>query len=190
MTDHKNTPDFLKEMGDVKPIEQDKVLVPTPGKPEIDPSYRRKVAVSYGRKDENFLTDGEVEGVAPLEVLSFKLSGIQPGVFKKLRQGKYPIDFHLDLHRKTVAEARQEVYLLFKAAIKFDYRVLLITHGKGLLSNPPARLKSYINHWLKQIDNVLAFHSAIEKQGGTGSVYVLLRKNDESVDSVNPSKYC
>jgi DNA-nicking Smr family endonuclease len=64
------------------------------------------------------------------------------------------------------------------------YRCLLITHGKGAQSNPPARIKSYVNHWLQQVENVIAFHSATPRHGGTGSVYVLLKKTPAS-DDVN-----
>ena len=40
-------------------------------------------------------------------------------------------------------------------------------------------LKGYVNHWLKELDAVQAFHSAQPQHGGTGAVYVLLRKNAE-----------
>lgn len=180
--------DFLQEMSDVKPIEQDKVHQPEKSTPSDNHIYRQKMAESFAKKDRNFLTDGEVEPVDPQEILSFKLDGIQPGVFKKLRQGKYHIDFHLDLHRKTVAESRQEVYQLLANSDRLGYRHLLITHGKGAQSNPPARLKSYINHWLRQVDIVIAFHSAQPQNGGTGSVYVLLKKPTEP-NRINHAKY-
>ena len=160
MQDSDEFNDFLAEMGDVNELNQDKIVKSSKNNTSTNQVYRQKMAESFGRKDRNFLTDGEVEPVEPLEVLSFKLDGIQPGVFKKLRQGKYGCDYHLDLHRKTVAEARHEVYELLRTASSFNRRVLIITHGKGIQSNPPARLKSYVNHWLKQVDLVLAFHSA------------------------------
>ncbi|MET1253720.1 DNA endonuclease SmrA [Aliikangiella maris] len=178
---------FLEEMAEVKPLEQDKVLTQNRNQPEINNIYRQKMAESFLKKDHNFLTDGEVVPVEPLELLSFKLDGVQPGVFKKLRQGKYDIDYHLDLHRKTVAQARHDVYQLLRASIRYEYRTIMITHGKGLQSNPPARLKSYVNHWLKQVEQVIAFHSAIQRHGGVGSVYVLLKKSAEN--TINPSKY-
>ncbi len=180
--------DFLKEAGDIRQIKQDKISPQKSAEDNINTPYRQKIAASFGRKERNFLTDGEVPSVDPDEVLSFKLDGIQPGVFKKLRQGKYGFDHHLDLHRKTVAESRTEVYELLKHASKKNQRVILITHGKGAQSNPPARLKSYTNHWLKQVDTVLAFHSAQPQHGGVGSVYVLLKK-PEKEDQLNPSKY-
>jgi len=188
MPDKTDIEDFYAEMSDVKKITQDKVIERQSITGDINSTYRKKVAQSFGDKDQNFLTDGDVEPVEPDEVLSFKLNGIQPAVFKKLRQGKYEIDYHLDLHRKTVSEAREEVFKLLRSATHYKFRTLLITHGKGAMSNPPARLKSYINHWLRQVDIVLGFHSANDRHGGAGSVYVHLKKA-EIPDKINQSKY-
>jgi hypothetical protein len=38
-------------------------------------------------------------------------------------------------------------------------------------------LKGYVQHWLQELEEVQAFHSAQPVHGGTGAVYVLLRKN-------------
>lgn len=187
MSNHSDSNDFIEEMAQVRPLKQDKIIKKTTPEAPLDKAYRQKMAESFGRKENNFLTDGEVPPVEPEEVLAFKLDGIQPGVYKKLRLGKYPIDFHLDLHRKTVAEARNEVFQLLRSSARYGHRTLLITHGKGIQSKPQAKLKSYVNHWLKQVDIVIAFHSAQPKQGGTGSVYVLLKKPKE--DKINQAKY-
>lgn len=190
MPKSEGTDEFLSELSDVKPITQDKVLTrPVASETTaINAGYRQKVAQSFSKTNQNFLTDGEVLPIEPEDILSFKLDGVQPGVFKKLRQGKYGFDFHLDLHRKTVAEAREEVFQLLRHSTQYNYRVLLITHGKGAKSNPPARLKSYIYHWLKQVDIVIAFHSAQPRHGGSGSVYVLLKKSDQQ-NKINQAKY-
>ncbi|MGX5174197.1 DNA endonuclease SmrA [Aliikangiella sp. IMCC44653] len=179
--------DFFAEMSDVKPLKQDKIVAHDNKGEQLNVAYRQKVAQSFGQKDRNFLTDGEVPSVEPLEILSFKLDGVQPGVFKKLRQGKYQSDCHLDLHRKTVAEARNEVFQLLKLSNQKAFRCITITHGKGMLSNPPARLKSYVYHWLKQVDTVIAFHSSPPQHGGTGSVNVLLKKSPTK--RINEAKY-
>lgn len=173
---------FLEEFADIQPLEQDKINVrkqePTNVAIEV-----KKAAAAFGKqKDQNYLTDAPVTPVEPQQVLEYKLDGVQTGVFKKLRQGKYVIESHLDLHRHTVAEARSAMYQFLQDALRHGFRTLLITHGKGERSNPPARIKSYVNHWLQQVPEVLAFHSAQKQHGGTGSVYVLLRKsNDERV---------
>ena len=52
-----------------------------------------------------------------------------------------------------------------------------IIHGKGLSS--PGRepvLKRHILGWLKKMDTVIAVSSATPRDGGTGAVYVLLKK--------------
>jgi DNA-nicking Smr family endonuclease len=51
-----------------------------------------------------------------------------------------------------------------------------IIHGKGYGSREQAPvLKSRLNHWLREQQDVLAFCSSRRDQGGTGAVNVLLR---------------
>jgi DNA-nicking Smr family endonuclease len=175
--DNKNP--FREEFADIKPLPQDKITLRKREASNVAIEVRKASAQFGRRKDLNYLTDAPVEPVEPLEVLEYKLDGVQTAVFKKLRQGKYAIEDHLDLHRHTVAEARTAIFQFLQSAIRQGFRTLLITHGKGERSNPPARLKSYVNHWLRQIPEVLAFHSAQKHHGGTGSVYVLLRKSED-----------
>ncbi|MGR5488606.1 Smr/MutS family protein, partial [Vibrio alfacsensis] len=56
---------------------------------------------------------------------------------------------------------------------------VLIVHGRGERSNPPALMKSYLAHWLTQIKDVQCVHSAQRFHGGSGAVYVMLRKSQE-----------
>jgi len=180
---------FLEEMQGVVKLEQDKISSRTnPEKAQQSIDYRRNAAEKHAEKYENFLTDGEVEQVEPEEILSFKISGIQPNVFKNLKNAKYRFDYHLDLHRMNVKQARNAVYKLISSAEVEDFRCFLITHGKGERSEQPAKLKSYVNHWLKQIEQVVAFHSALAKHGGAGSVYVLLKKPKQK-RKINQVKY-
>ena len=72
---------------------------------------------------------------------------------------------------QSLAESDSE-YLL-------DIRTVMIVHGKGERSNPPALMKSYVTTWLEQISDVLCFHSAQRQHGGTGALYVMLKKSPE-----------
>ena len=74
-------------------------------------------------------------------------------------------------------QARQEVFDFIADCQRYDARSAIILHGKGELSEPKAFLKSCVNTWLKQIPEVLAFHSAQKHQGGTGALYVLVKKS-------------
>jgi len=188
MNDHSDTnQSFLAEMQGVKPIEQDKIEK-VRKKVVSNSSYRQKAAVKKESKYQNFLTDGDVVRVQPNDVLNYKISGIQPLVFKSLRNAKYQFDYHLDLHRYTIQQAREAVFRLISSGEIEDLRCFLITHGKGERSSEPAKLKSYVNHWLQQIDQVVAFHSALPRHGGTGSVYVLLKKPKQK-KQINQVKY-
>lgn len=171
---------FASEMGDVTPLKRDprERLIKTE---TVDASRRRQAATQMTARLDNFLSD---DGVPPLDawyVLDFKRPGIQNGVYRKLRLGQYETEARLDLHRYTVAEARRELWSFFKEARRLGLRTLLITHGKGFGNKEKSGsgvLKGYVNRWLQDIDDVQAFHSAQPQHGGTGSVYVLLRKSD------------
>lgn len=112
----------------------------------------------------------------PDDMLEFKRDGVQDGVYRKLRLGKYPIQARLDLHRKTLKEARSEVIQFIRQCMAMDIRTLLIVHGRGERSTPPALMKSFVSHWLTQISEVQCAHSAQRLHGGISAVYVLLRR--------------
>lgn len=170
---------FLSEVSGVAPLAQDKVIfTPTALTPTAAQLARRESAARALLRDDNFLTEEYVEMLDPNDVLSFQRPGVQHGVFRKLRLGQYPSEATLDLHRLIVREARQEVFQFIRDAMRLDLRSIMILHGKGERSNPPALIKSYTARWLTQLDDVMAFHSAQRHHGGTGAVYVLLCKSD------------
>lgn len=172
---------FLEEMKGVAPIksdnraEIDKSAETTPGQEE-----RRKAAVRLKTLDQNYLQSEGVPLLQSADVLAYKKDGVQNGVFRKLRLAQYPLEARLDLHRKTVEEARQEVWQFIRDCMRYELRSVIILHGKGDRNkDQTALLKSYVNHWLKDIPEVLAFHSALTRHGGTGAVYVLLKKSEQ-----------
>lgn len=59
-----------------------------------------------------------------------------------------------------------------------DIRAVLVLHGKGERSQPQALLKSYVSAWLPRIPEVMAIHSAERRHGGSGALYVLLKKSE------------
>lgn len=143
---------------------------------------RRRAAEEFQIEEDatNFLTLGEVKPRDPLEVLEWRQDGIQLAVFEKLRKGGYDIARELDLHQRTVKEARGDIYQLISKAHANNWRCVLISHGKGLRSPTPAKLKSYVAHWLTQHPLVLAYCSAQRNRGGVGSVYALIKKSAAS----------
>ena len=139
---------------------------------------RRKAAQQEQLKSGNLLDPASIINVVdPYDFLEFARPGVQHGVYKNLRQGKYEVQSRLDLHRHTVEQARVALWDFVEGCQKHGVRCALVTHGKGEGREQPARLKSCVNHWLRQIDNVLAFHSAQKQHGGVGSTYILIKKN-------------
>ena len=119
----------------------------------------------------------EVTEVDGGEILSFCRDGIQRNIFKKLRSGGYRISDELDLHGSTIKQSKEILVYYLQEAVQFEGCCIRIIHGKGLSSGKQKSvLKTYINHWLSEHERVLAFHSAKVKDGGTGAVYVLLKR--------------
>ena len=82
----------------------------------------------------------------------------------------------------TAAVARRELFGFIEQAFELGLRSVLIIHGKGESKAERERssiLKGCTDHWLRQLDIVQAFHSAQPRHGGTGAVYVLLKKSEE-----------
>ena len=112
------------------------------------------------------------------EELLFTRLGVQHKTFRKLRRGEFSIEAELDLHGQTKIEARQAIVQFLHACRDRGLRCVRIIHGKGHGSfQKRAVLKQYVNHWLRQRDEVLAFCSARPVDGGTGAVYVLLKRH-------------
>jgi len=168
--------------GDVQPLTgKGAYITPAPAKITPGMEARRSAAQAESSTAANPLdSDAVIAQVDPHDILSFSRPGVQHGVFKNLRQGKYEIQSSLDLHRKTVEQARQAVWMFVADCHAHGVRCGLITHGKGEGRQQPARLKSCVNHWLRQIDKVLAFHSAQKFHGSVGATYVLIKKNNQA----------
>lgn len=174
---------FQQEMAGVKPIRQERRVALKRSELSEDGARQRRSAAAAEADPENPLSD---EGIEPLDswyVLDFKRPGVQNGVFRKLKQGRYEAEARLNLHRMSVAKARRELYEFVEQASQMGLRTVLVIHGKGENSAEKQQasiIKGFVNTWLTQLDTVQAFHSARPRHGGTGAVYVLLRKGEEA----------
>ncbi|WP_346838024.1 DNA endonuclease SmrA [Microbulbifer sp. SAOS-129_SWC] len=169
----------LGQLGGVKPLAQERrVALQKGAEPQHNQRARREAATAEASVELNPLTGEGVDPVDPWDPLEFKRDGVQNGVYRNLRLGKYSVDARLDLHRHTVEMARRAVLEFVRDCMAADVRCALITHGKGEGRKQPAVLKSCVNAWLPQLHEVLAFHSAQKQHGGLGATYVLLRKSE------------
>jgi len=109
--------------------------------------------------------------------LLFSRNGVQNSVMRKLRRGQYRIEAEVDLHRLTAVQAHQTLVEFIAHCKRQHLRCVRIIHGKGLGSKDKLPvLKGRVNQWLRQWNDVLAFCSARQCDGGSGATYVLLRK--------------
>lgn len=128
--------------------------------------------------DDNGLSIDYVKPVDPHDFITYKQDGVQDGVYKNLRLGKYQIDSRYSLKGLKFNDARLGIFNTITACHERGIRTLLIEHGLGINSKPfPAFIKSYVNQWLQEMEVVIAFHTALKQHGGLGSVYVLLKKH-------------
>jgi len=180
---------FRETIGDVKPLKTVRVVVSTPVEDTPGLKMRRLAAVNDGKHPLDCLaSEDQITMVKPWAELSFKKDGVQHGVFKNLRLGKYAVESRLDLHGMKVEFARRRVLEFVRECVAANIRCVLISHGKGEMREMPALLKSCVNHWLRQMDEVLAFHSAQRFHGGFGATYVLFRKSAEKREE-NKERY-
>jgi DNA-nicking Smr family endonuclease len=168
---------FREAIGEVRPIDNGRIEKAPNGAPP-NPS---KLIEDEEKAFSDSLSDlYDPDEIQPGDILSFQRSGIQNQQFRKLRSGHFSIQAELDLHGYFLDDARKALQQFIRENQKSGYRVLRIIHGKGYRStNSGPVLKPMVNSWLRQCDEVLAFHSAQPRDGGTGAVYVLIKRLTE-----------
>jgi DNA-nicking Smr family endonuclease len=152
--------------------------LPTPLRPPGAPPRLRQ-----RDRDSNPLADEGVQPLDPWYVLEFKRPGIQNGVFRKLKQGRYPAEARLDLHRMSVARARREIYEFISECHALGLRSVLVVHGKGD-RQPDRRPRSACSRASSTTGCASSTRcrpstAPSPEHGGTGAVYVLLAKSEE-----------
>ncbi len=165
---------FREFMQGVKPLKQDKVPVT---KPPPSPVPKQRYLDEVLVRDEMLSDNYDQAEVEIGEELLFARPGIQHSVLAKLRRGHFSINAELDLHGMIVRVARVEVAKFLAECRNRNVRCARIIHGKGHGSwQKQPILKNKLNRWLQQREEVLAFCSARPVDGGTGAMYVLIKR--------------
>ena len=103
---------------------------------------------------------------------------VPPMITRRLHQGEFSIQEHIDLHGLSVESAKEVFEDFLRNAVLTGKRAVLIVHGRGLSSPAKPVLKSKVYEWLTSgpwRKWVIAFSSARHCDGGAGATYVLLR---------------
>ena len=185
MEDESKNDSFVDEMAN-QGVERVQFAVSTRNvRPPTDPTpgqvHRKRIIADaeQDRKRTNYLTIPSIDEVRvhPDDVLSWCSDGCQPGVFLRLKQGGYESQLTLDLHMIRVSEARHQLFSFISRCQQEDVRTATVVHGFGRKSRPPARMKGYVAHWLREHDTVTAFHSVPTKSGASPAVFVKIKKS-------------
>jgi len=165
---------FRAAIGGVRPVKRDFV---EPLKKRPPPRAR------FRRADEQSVVQESLHGkIEELEAsagerLRFRRPEIGERTLKRLARGRYAVQAEIDLHGMTKAQAEEALRDFINSSLLAGHRCVRVVHGKGLGSGfgGPV-LKASVNSWLRRWRNVLAFVSTRQVDGGTGAVYVLLRR--------------
>jgi DNA-nicking Smr family endonuclease len=112
----------------------------------------------------------------PLQPLD-RFAGVDRATAERVKRGRYPIEARLDLHGMTQAEAHRVLAGFVSLSRAAGRRCLLVITGHGRASG--GVLKAAVPRWLGEPElrhHVLAIAPAQPGDGGTGALYVLLRR--------------
>jgi DNA-nicking Smr family endonuclease len=173
---------FSQAMSNVKPLEK------KGGK--MVPAHVKKTAPPYPAHDVDQevmehlrdLVNGTIDMDITFsdEYIEGSLSGVDRNTMKRLKRGLIPIQDHIDLHGLTQIDAEIRVRDFLVKSQGRGLQCVLIVHGRGLNSPDSIPvLKERLPIWLNRGPArkiVKAFASARPYDGGTGAIYVLMRK--------------
>lgn len=166
--------EFRRAVADVRPL---------PEKPHVPTRPRPRPVARFSRAERaDVLRESLVVPVDPAELdtgehMSFRRPAVREDVLRKLKRGQFAVEAEIDLHGLGRYAAHTALREFLNDCVARRLRCVRVIHGKGLRSGPGGPvLKHVVNHWLRKIENVVAFASARPVDGGTGAVYVLLGK--------------
>ena len=174
MSKKTNITEFSKLLSGVQPLHNERIK---PHRPAIKPIPTQRIADDRLVLNQLLVCDPEEASFQSGDELSYLKSGYTQKLLKRLRRGSYSIEDELDLHGLILEQAKKHVRRFISDCECDGLGTVRIIHGKGLSS--PGRepvLKRHILGWLKKMDTVIAVSSAMPRDGGTGAIYVLLKR--------------
>ena len=153
--------------------------LPQPEEPPSAPVYIEEVTPTVSYKN--------IPNIYRLSYLrTGDLSNMDGQTARRMKRCEYKIEATLDLHGKTEAVAYEAVSAFIKNAYLQNKRCVLIITGKGLNQNPDedifsekGKLKERTPVWLNSEQLrplILGFTHPTQNLGGSGALYILLRK--------------
>ncbi len=174
---------FARAMGDVIPLKHNRhwqlphrplTILSTVNREEEESVVALQRLIQTGQGFDVTQTD---------EYMEARALGTDPRITRRLHQGRYTIQDHIDLHGLFVHEAEPVLHRFIKQSIERGCHAVLIIHGRGLRSPHKPVLKGKVYDWLTRGPlraHVIALASAKACDGGAGATYALLRRRPAS----------
>lgn len=127
--------------------------------------------------DRIYIKDtGLTDQMGGADPVFYQAPGLQKSRANRFRHGKIGWQDTLDLHGDDRVQARRKLEDFLSHAYAANMECVLLIHGKGKHGTQGASLKNRITAWLRNTEQVLAYCSALPRDGGTGALYVLLKR--------------
>ena len=159
---------WRRATGDVKPLAQKRARVEPEAAAEVAPKPAPRPTTPIVR------TTSPLPSLEPGES-----PGLDRRTAEKLRRGRLEIEARLDLHGMTQEEAHRALARFIHRTQENGARMVLVITGKGSATGGGGVLRAVVPRWLNEAGlrpRVLSFAWAQPKDGGSGALYVLLRR--------------
>ena len=173
---------FLEAMADVEPLNDSGNRITRMPNINIRPAHPAPDDELEAMAHLSDLVSGtaEMDITFSDEYIEGCVHGFDRKLMQKIKKGQFPVQDYVDLHGLTKHEAEIKIRDFLIQSHRLGLRCVLVVHGRGLNSqdNIPV-LKERLPVWLRRgpvKKIVLAFSTARHYDGGTGAIYVLLRK--------------
>ncbi|MBM3545706.1 MAG: DNA mismatch repair protein MutS [Alphaproteobacteria bacterium] len=169
---------WAKAMADAKPLKRRgrKAEAPPPDPPPAETPKKTKKAGRVPLPPPP-PPPPDAPAKTPIEVGARLAPGIDKRTAERFRKGQREIEGRLDLHGMTQDAAWRRLVSTVERAHRDGKRALLVITGKG--SSGGGVLRTTVPRWLTEAPLkplVLAHAPAQPKDGGSGALYVLLRR--------------
>ena len=164
-------------MRDAKPLKRQRqaakksATAPLPAEPVAPPAPPKRPSPS-----------APLPPAKPPELALGRIAGVDKRLAERLKRGQLPIKGMLDLHGLTQEEAHRQLDGFLALSANAGRRCVLVITGKGVWRSESGILREMVPRWLNEAPNrarVLAIANAQPRHGGSGALYVLLKRRRE-----------
>lgn len=187
------TKDWQALAKSVKPIKRRTALVPPADAPVAVAPLKPAAKLKRAEEGRRVVLPKPAPAVAP-KLPEPDLANMDRRNAERLRRGEMVIDGHLDLHGMTEERAHGALASFISRSAAMGHRCVIVVTGKGNVSSRDRHdapfmgerrgiLRAAVPRWLKEPGlraQVVAFTTARPQHGGTGALYVLLRRRRET----------